>query len=611
MIERDEAGTVARLKTDRQQFIDPTIAAHGGRIVRFAGDGALVEFPSAVEAAQCAIDIQRGMPERNAERGEDERIVFRMGVNTGDIIVEDDNLHGEGINVAARLESLCEPGGVLLSEEAVNYVSGKIDAGLEFVQERTVKNIKRPVRTWRVRLDQTPAAGQPAAVRRSTRPVGTAVLGLVWLLIAGIVGGWLWLQGDARIERAAMPDRPSIAVLAFENLSGDADQGFLADGIAEDITAELSRNPDLFVIARQSSFRFKGQNLPARKIARELGVRYVLEGSVRRAGNRLRINAQLVDGESGDHIWAERYDLNAGEIYEVQDRIIVNIAARLLSSMRETRKAAVLRRPPIDLDVYELTLRGIALKHRLTRESLIAGREALQRAIEMDPNFAPAHLYLGFLDAVDISFGNPTGYHGPEGIDVAIASIHRAIELDPNIPTAYQALSLALTTKGGQLEDALAAIQRAVELGPSDAENLLFLGRVQVRLGRYDEALARIDRAMALNPFAPAYYHSIRSAPLYALERFQDAVKSARACIALAPKYGKCRWVLAASLVALGKLDEAREQIDQLLDVAPKFSVETAIKVSPFVGDLETNNRYLAELRAAGLPEHPSSQSPG
>ncbi len=355
MMEADEAGTLARLKALRSELLDPKTERFGGRIFKYTGDGALAEFGSAVDAVQCAVEIQREIPQRNSTEPEDRRIVLRIGVNLGDVMVEGDDIYGEGVNVAARLEGLCEPGTVYVSGSVFDQVAGKLEASFEDLGEQSIKNLSRPVRVYRAR-DETGAAA----------PL------------------------DHASAVAPLPDKPSIAVLPFDNLSGDPDQEYFADGMTEDIITALSRFRSLFVIARNSTFAYKGKSPDVRDVARDLGVRYVLEGSVRRGGERLRITGKLIDAETGNNIWAERYDRELDDIFTVQDEVTEAIVAAIAPEVGEAERERAQRRPPDKLDAWSLYQRALTGFYASTEEGLRLAIETFDKVNEVDPTFAPA-----------------------------------------------------------------------------------------------------------------------------------------------------------------------------------------------------------------------------
>ena len=600
----DEPGTLQRMKALRHELLEPLLQAHRGRLVNFPGDSALCEFSSAVEAVQCAIELQRALTEREAVVAEDRRLRLRIGVNLGDIMLQGGEIFGDGVNIAARLQSLAEPGGIAVSRVVHDAVKRRLALAFEACGVHRVKNIKDPVEVWRVLVEEETTAPS----RRRARPalLGVAAAVLCLALLGGAAWGLLPVSNPQPAVVAAAPgpgqvERSSVAVLPFDDLRGGSD-GVLAAGLAEDILTELSRNRDLRIIARDSSFALAAQKLSPTEIGRRLGVRYVLAGSVRRAGEELRINVRLLDSGTGDHLWADRYVIGPDRLYTTQDEIIRQITGRLSSEVRYADKADMLRRPPDSMDVYELTLRAFAIKHRLDRESLIAARALLEEAIARDPDYAPAQLYLGQVDMVDISSGSITGKYRYADLDEVIARIRRAINLEPNLPAGYRILSQALGRRG-DAEASLQAALRSVELAPSNADNLNFLGVAQIRVGKYEQALRSIDTALDLNPLGPAWYHGYRAQALYALDRPEESLAAADACAIRTPRWITCHLARAAALAATGRSDPAAASMRQILELNPNYNASLAQALTPYPRDPKRSERYVADLRAAGLPE--------
>jgi adenylate cyclase len=378
----------------------------------------------------------------------------------------------------------------------------------------------------------------------------------------------------------------------------------LGDGLAEDITTELARNRDLTVLARHTSFSVKGQGKTAGEIARLFNVRYLLEGSVRRFGDRLIVNAQLIDGHDSRHVWAERYEFGASDIYRSQRALCAKIAATLLAEMRQTEEAESLRRPPSNLDIYELTLRGMAHKHQFNKDAFAAGRAELSRAVALDPNFAPARIYRGYLEIIDVGLAI-SGTKGPADMAAGIAEIQRGINLDPSLGVGYQALGLALGFSG-LFEQQLRAAERSMALGPGDAENLAFLSYALSNNGCYAEALDMIERAIELNPNTPVYYLSFKAVPLYALDRFEEAARSQTACADIQSGFPACYTIGAASDIALGRADSAAERIAKLLQFLPDATTSMPVVGNSYPHDPGLRARFLIQLQQAGLPTRPA-----
>lgn len=410
------------------------------------------------------------------------------------------------------------------------------------------------------------------------------------------------LTGPEHADLTTEVVRPSIAVLPFDGTSGGEDA--LARGLAEDVLTELSRSRDLKVIARDSSFGLAVERLQSVEIGRRLDVRYLLEGSARRSGDELRIDVRLLDTANGEHIWADRYAAGSSDLYAAEDQIVREITGRLVSEVRESEKAQALRRPPGSLDVYELTMKGLAEKHRLDRDSLMAARVDLRRALELDPGYTPAQLYLAQVDLLDIGSGGLTGTMGPDDLPDVIARMRHAVDLDPNSSEGYRILSQALG-RSGDTEGAVQAALRSVQLAPSNADNLNSLGVAQIRAGRYAEALRNIETALDLNPLGPAWYQVYKAQAFYALDRAADSLGPANACAVQASRWVFCYLIKAAALSALGRQDEARASVAALLALNPRYDIAIAIKLTPFPADARVTARYVADLRRAGLPDVP------
>ena len=444
-------------KSHAQASRDP-----GGRIVKTTGDGLLAEFPSVVDAVTCAVAMQTGLAGRETDRPDDQRMRYRMGINLGDIVIEGDDILGDGVNIAARLEGLAESGGICISGDVYRQVRNKLDLAFEDLGEQRVKNIAEPVRTYRIGL----------AVSAGARP-----------LRAG--------------EPLAEPDKPSIAVLPFNNMSGDPEQAYFADGITEDIITDLSKISGLFVIARNSSFAYKGQSPDIRQVSRELGVRYVLEGSVRKAGGRVRINAQLIDGPSGGHLWAERYDRDLEDIFAVQDEVTLSIVEALkveLTSGEQSRRAG---RDKIDPEAYDHLVRARTCLYRFTAESMVECRDAAERALELDPGLAQAYAILALVCGTE--YANGWNQAGPNHPARAVELAEKAIAADANEPQGYHALALSNMWQG-QLEDAERAAKRSIELDPNFAGGYVALGSIRDFAGAHEDAIGPFEQALRLDP---------------------------------------------------------------------------------------------------------------
>jgi TolB-like protein/class 3 adenylate cyclase len=562
----DEEGTLARVNAHRRELIDPKITEHRGRIVKTTGDGILIEFPSVIEAVSCAVAVQQGMVDRNAATPEEKRITFRIGVNLGDIIVEEADIHGDGVNIAARLEGIAEPGGICISEDAFRQVRGKVEAEFTDIGEQSLKNIARTLRVYRVR--PAPTADSPAS-------------GL------------------------PLPDKPSLAVLPFQNLSGDPEQEYFADGMVEEITTAISRLPWLFVIARNSSFTYKGKTVDVKQVARELGVRYVLEGSVRKAANRVRITGQLIDTATGAHIWADRFDGALDDIFELQDQVASNVVGAIEPRLRRSEIERAARKPTESLDAYDLYLRALADFHKFTAEGMREAVALLQRALAIDPTYAPAAALIGFCRHFQRDHGL-----GGSVLDADVAESVRlaryAIEVGKDDPDALWMAATVLTVFAGEHAIALSAVDRALTLNPNSAHAWHSRGFVLVfsnRPGPAIEALQRAMRLSPLDPLGPGFKSSLAGAHFVA-GRYEEAVAWADQALHERPNFDPAIGVRVVSCAHLERIDEAREWLRRRLERQPGQTIaEWKARVAVRWASPEILALYVEGLRKAGLPE--------
>ncbi len=532
----NEVGTLADLKTHRKELIDGRIAEHQGRIVKLTGDGMLVEFPSVVNAVACAAEIQRKMRERNADVPDDRRIEFRIGVNLGDIIAEDDDIYGEGVNVAARIESIARPGGIAVSGSVRDNVGSRLDLAFADAGEQMLKNIERPVRVYNVDIFLSATATRPDAANQ------------------------------AKAERAAT-ERPSIAVLPFNNMSGDPEQEYFSDGITEDIITDLSKISGLSVIARNSVFTYKGKPIRVQQAAQELGVKFILEGSVRTSGQRVRISGQLVDGKDGVHLWAERYDRDLTDIFALQDEITQAIVAQLKVKLLPEEKKVIERAPTDNVEAYTDYLRARELFHMRTRTSLRLARRLFARAVELDPQYARA--YAGMADC-DSYLSQWYGESISE--DDILATTARALTLEPNLPEAHAARALALVNAGRRAE-AVAAFEQALNLDPNCHEANYYYARFCFTSGDLDRAAKHYIRALEIQP---GDYRSplLLQTVLQSLGRqdeeqkyVQLGIKRAEEALRLHPENADPAALGASVFAALGERKRAMEWLTRALAV--------------------------------------------
>ena len=527
----DEEGTLERLKALRAEVIDPKIAEHHGRIVKTTGDGMLVEFASVVDAVRCAVEVQQAMPDRNTGAAADSRIELRIGINLGDVVVDGDDLYGDGVNIAARLEGLAEPGGICISEDAFRQVRGKIAAEFTDIGEQALKNITRPIRTYRVM-----AAPGAASRRASSGP--------------------------------PLPEKPSIAVLPFANMSGDPEQEYFADGMVEEIITALSRIRWLFVIARNSSFTYKGQAVDVKQVGRELGVRYVLEGSVRKAGGRVRITAQLIEVEGGAHLWADRFDGPLEEVFELQDNVALSVAGVIESAVQaaEIRRSA--ERPTSDLTAYDLYLRALPDCLSWDGGRVRAALARLEQAIERDPQFGPA---LGFAAVCNHALGRYGGGKGTEAHRRAALDLaHRALQASPGDAGVVANVAFMLGSLGEDIKPAIALVDRALELNPSFARGWGISAWLRMWAGQPDVAVEHWQTSIRLSPRD----RNLTEPVLFGLahffrRRFDDAITFFLTALANMPRNPEVHRDLAACYALTGRLEEARQILDRLRTITP------------------------------------------
>ncbi len=547
LMEVDEAGTLARLKALRGDVIDPAVARHSGRVVKLMGDGALMEFASAVDAVTCAMEIQKQIAEHEREASPETRIQFRIGINVGDVIVDGDDIYGDGVNVAARIEALAQPGGIYISRTAADQVRDKVPVAIESRGSQTVKNIARPIE--------------------------------IFCLVDGSAPQSVTIRVGPAPARAQLPEKTSVAVLAFANMSGDADQGYFSDGISEDIITDLAKLADLHVIARNSSFAYKGSATPVREIADALGVRYVLEGSVRKAGNRVRVSAQLIDANTGGHVWAERFDRDLTDIFAVQDELTRHIVAALKLKLTRSETDRLFGRRIADVTAYDHFLRGREQVWLHTRAGNARARAFMTKVIELDPACAAAYGIIAFTYVNDYANGWATD---PEG---SLATGHelavRAVAMDDQEPQAHFALGAALTFMR-ELDQAMEESARVIALVPNTTEARLLRAHVQIFSGRGAQAVETLDAFMQLDPLYPEIALQFLAEARFTLGEFELVVEALRKRLLRNPDSPTAHALLASACGHLGRIDEGRAAWEQVFRIDPGWSVEKRRKLLPF-----------------------------
>jgi TolB-like protein len=554
----DEEGTLARLRSVRMELIDAAVAVHGGRIINTTGDGILVEFPSVVDAGRCALEVQRGLAERDVGTPEDRRIALRIGIHLGDVVVDGTDLLGDAVNIAARLEGIAEPGGIYMSDDAWRQVRDKLPVTFVDLGDQSLKNIARPVHVYRIDM------------------------------------------GAAPPPPLALPDKPSIAVLPFQNMSGDAEQEYFTDGMVEDIITGLSRIKWLFVIARHSTFAYKGKSVDIKQIGRELGVRYVLEGSVRKGGNRLRITGQLIDAETGVHVWADRYDGVLEDVFDLQDRITETIVGIIEPSVRRAEIERARRKRPDSLGAYELYLRALPHMYSAMPEDAIVAQGYLEQALALDPDYAAVHAALALCHEARFRSGGFAEADRVEGERHARV----ALALGTDDATALAFAGIVVLHLAGDFEAGSAAIARALSLNGSCATALYWGAHLHAWSGDVTLAEEYANRALRLSPFDPLSYeaHVAFAAVCARRGRHDEAAASFARAIQANPRFSVLYALQAGMLGLGGRVEEARAVARRLLELEPAFRVGSFIAFAHFV-DPQLRDAVAVGIRRAGVPE--------
>jgi adenylate cyclase len=567
LVGSDEVGTL-RLFTAHREILDGLIAEHGGRIANTAGDSVLAEFPSAVDAVQCAVEAQERLAEANQSLPADRRLEFRIGVHVGDVVVQPGDLFGDGVNIAARLQTLAEPGGVCISGTVHEYVRKLPTLRFSDLGPQVVKNIAEPVRAYLLSSEE---ASQAVAGREPDRP-----------------------------KALPLPDKPSIAVLPFTNMSGDPEQEYFADGLVEDIITALSRVRSFFVIARNSSFTYKGRAVDVRQVSRELGVRYVLEGSIRKAGSRVRIVGQLVDGTTGHHVWADRFDGDVSDIFELQDQVTESVVGAVEPSIRleEIRQARI--KPTSSITAYDLYLRALPGFYSMTREGFADVRRLTNKALTIDPEFTLAKALGAYIRSISVS----QCWHEPDDARVAIRIAREVLAEARDDPTSLRFAAQVLAYSAKDYETALSTIERSLFLNPNSAQGYTGSGWVNAYAARPPIAIDHFHRAMRLSPVDPEKGIALSGIGMsyLMLERFDEALQWGENALREMPNYGSSHRVVIGALVGLQRLDEARVAAKRLLEAFPTYNLTLQRQINPW-RDAAFAERYLEALHIAGIPD--------
>ena len=567
----DEEGTLAHLKVVRKTLVDPIIVAHRGRIVKTTGDGMLAEFASAVDAARCAVEVQRRIAEQNSAVPQDQRIEFRIGIHVGDIIFDDNDIFGDGVNIAARLEGIAEPGGVCLSDDAYRQVRGKVEIACDDLGPQTLKNIAEPMRAWRVQL-----GGKSAVKGPSGSPAGQA-------------------------PPLAPPDKPSIAVLPFQNMSGDPEQEYFADGLTEDIITELAHISSMSVIARNSTFVYKGKAVDVKKVGCDLGARYVLEGSVRRMNQRVRVTAQLIETLTGLHLWAEKYDRDLADIFEIQDEITRSVVGSTQTQVVLSEGALAERSERPDFRTWDLAKRGWKKIYELTPESIAGARGIADELTRIDPSFAKGYQLLAaatyHLALMGIS-SNPR-----EVLEAALQAVQRAIRLDDTDEYSHWMLGSILGQGLGYHDKSIAAYRRVFELNPNFSVAFGSLGTVLALAGRADESIRNSETCIRLNPRDPSIFFRFSGLALayFVAQDYAKAREWSEKAVQRKRDWWQGHALLSVSCALLNEQDEARAAVGDWLLAIPSATMSN-LPPLPFRNATHTE-RFRDGLRKAGLPE--------
>ena len=600
----DEDATIKTLTTYRA-LMATLIQKHRGRVVDSPGDNLLAEFGSVVDAVRCAVEIQEELRVKNVELPENRRMQFRIGINLGDVVEEGERIYGDGVNIAARIEGFSVGGGICVSGTAFDQVKNKLKLGYEYLGEHEVKNIAEPVRVYKVLMEpeytgKVIAEEKPKPKQRRWTAIGWVV---ALIVVVGTLAIWnFYLRPDvetASVEKMAfpLPDMPSIAVLPFTNMSEDPKQEYFSDGITESIITALSKVEKLFVIARNSTFTYKGKPVKVQQVAQDLGVQYVLEGSVQRSADHIRITAQFVDALKGHHLWAERYDRDLNDLFALQDEITMKIITALEVELTEGEQARVAGSGTDNLDAYLKILQARDLKRTQTVENNYKARQLAEEAIQLDPNYAQAYRWLGGTHLIDVWLGSTKSPQA--SLKKAVEFAQKAISLDDSLGGAHGLLgNLYIMTK--QYEKGIRETERGIELEPNGADAHALLGMGLLFADRAEEAIPILKKAIRLDPHTPGWYMHVLASAYRDIRKYEEAIEWGEKAVQQNPKNVLSRKILCGIYSLAGRMDEARVQAKEIMRLNPKFSVDRAARTDPQKNQV-VKKRYIDALRKAGL----------
>ncbi|MEJ2731616.1 MAG: adenylate/guanylate cyclase domain-containing protein [Deltaproteobacteria bacterium] len=609
LMANDEAFTIKTLKKYRG-IMSEEIKGHSGRVVDAPGDNLLAEFSSAVDAVECAVGIQKHLKKENETLEEEKKLQYRIGVNIGDVVQDGDRIYGSGVNVAARIEGLAEPGGICISRNVYDQIKDKVNFGYEYLGDHEVKNIKDPVRVYKV-LTEPEDAGK--LIGKAAKPVTKnwiwATVVLVVIVLTGIITLYYQKITEPDIEPASvqemaypLPEKPSIAVLPFDNLSGDPGQNYLADGITENIITALSNIPEMFVIARNSVYTYKGKPTKTQKVAKDLGIRYVLEGSIQKEDNRIRITGQLIDAITGHHLWAEKYDRKLDDLFAIQDEITLQIVSSLQVNLTDGEQARLRRKSTKSLKAWELAVRGYSYWHRYTKEDNAKARELFQRAIDEDPKYAWAWTMLGFTYFIDNRYD--WNMSGEESFKKMVEFAHKSVLLDGSNPDVH-ALLAQIQLSQRNYEMAIKEGEKSLLLGPNSAENHAIAGMIYRFAGKFEDSIRMTEKAIRLHPYYPDWYLYSLEYSYYYLGEYEKAINYAKKHIKLIEDQGgtDTSWqhlILAQNYIRLGQDKEARYHAIEALKKNPEYTFKWERETSLYK-DPALIEQQIEDLRKAGL----------